>query len=72
MAYKAKADFPDIDFEKSIMVGDSESDMLFGSNAGMKTVFIGHKSSLTKVIPDAVFPNLLSFAKSIKIKSFSK
>lgn len=36
MALKAKAEFPDIDFAKSIMVGDSESDMEFGRNCCMK------------------------------------
>lgn len=41
MALEAKKDFPLVDFSKSIMVGDSSSDILFGKNAGMKTVFIG-------------------------------
>lgn len=40
MALQAKKDFPEIDFSTSIMVGDSLSDMEFGKNAGMKTVFI--------------------------------
>jgi len=40
MAMKAVADFPDIILEKSIMIGDSLSDIEFGINAGMKTVFI--------------------------------
>jgi histidinol-phosphate phosphatase family protein len=40
MGMKAKADFPEIDFKKSIMVGDSDSDILFGKNLGMKTVRI--------------------------------
>lgn len=41
MALSAKAEFPEIDFEKSIMVGDSGSDIEFGRKLGMKTVFIG-------------------------------
>ncbi len=40
MALDAKKDFPEIDFSKSIIIGDSMSDMEFGRNAGMKTVFI--------------------------------
>jgi histidinol-phosphate phosphatase family protein len=36
MALQAKQDFPDIDFSKSIMVGDSESDKIFAQKAGMK------------------------------------
>lgn len=38
MALDAKRDFPDIDFSKSIMIGDTMSDMKFGKNAGMYTV----------------------------------
>ena len=40
MALQAKNDFPDVNFAKSIMIGDSKSDMVFGKNAGMTTVFI--------------------------------
>ncbi len=40
MALQAKNKFPNIDFSQAIMVGDSFSDMEFGRNAGMKTVFI--------------------------------
>jgi histidinol-phosphate phosphatase family protein len=40
MAIQAKEEFPQINFEKSMMVGDSMSDMAFGRKAGMKTVFI--------------------------------
>jgi D-glycero-D-manno-heptose 1,7-bisphosphate phosphatase len=38
MALKAKEEFPSIDFERSIMVGDSDSDIEFGKRLGMKTV----------------------------------
>lgn len=40
MALMAQQDFPDVDFSKSIMVGDTDSDILFGKNLGMKTVRI--------------------------------
>lgn len=40
MALRAKNDFPDIDFSKSVMIGDSTSDILFGKRLGMETVFI--------------------------------
>jgi len=40
MALWAKRDFPDIDFKKSIMIGDSPSDLKFGINKGMKTFLI--------------------------------
>lgn len=41
MALQAKKDFPEIDFSKSVMVGDSASDMEFGKALGMLTVFAG-------------------------------
>jgi len=40
MALQAQKNFPGVDFSKSIMIGDSNSDMAFGKNAGMKTIFI--------------------------------
>lgn len=40
MALQAQKDFPTVDFSKSIMVGDTDSDILFGTNLGMKTVRI--------------------------------
>jgi len=69
MAAEAKADFPDIDFSKSIMIGNNISDMEFGRNAGMHTIFLttthpdhaGHKASI-----DLVFDSLYSFAKALQ------
>lgn len=43
MALKAKEEFPEIDFSKSIMVGDSGSDLDFAANAGMFAVFVGEE-----------------------------
>lgn len=40
MAEMAKREFPEIDFSKSIMVGDTDGDIQFGKNLGMKTVLI--------------------------------
>jgi len=40
MAFNAKEEFPEVDFSKSIMIGDSVSDIGFGKNAGMITVQI--------------------------------
>lgn len=40
MAEQAKRDFPEIDFAKSIMIGDTPSDIEFGKRAGMRTVFV--------------------------------
>jgi D-glycero-D-manno-heptose 1,7-bisphosphate phosphatase len=44
MALKAQAGFPAIDFQTSIMVGDSVSDLEFGQNLGMHTVLIEGKN----------------------------
>ena len=38
MFLQAKQDFPDIDIHKSLMLGDSESDMRFAKNVGMKAI----------------------------------
>jgi len=40
MALQAQKDYPNIDFKKSIMVGDTLSDMQFGKRLGMTTVLI--------------------------------
>lgn len=68
MAFQAKADFPAIDLTKSIMVGNKPSDMLFGRNAGLFTVFTATTN------PDVAFPHpdidfrfdsLADFAKAL-------
>jgi histidinol-phosphate phosphatase family protein len=51
MALAAQADFPSIDFCRSLMVGNNISDMEFGKNAGMYTVF------LTTTRPDQPLPH---------------
>jgi D-glycero-D-manno-heptose 1,7-bisphosphate phosphatase len=40
MALLAKLDYPHIDFTKSIMIGNKLSDMIFGRNAGMFTIYV--------------------------------
>ena len=40
MAFSAKKDFPGIDLDRSIIAGNKPSDMLFGKNAGMYSVYI--------------------------------
>lgn len=46
MALQAKEDFPEIDFGKSVMIGDSESDMEFGRRLGMKCILVGEETLL--------------------------
>lgn len=68
MALKAKEDFPHIDFNKSIIVGDSMSDMEFGRNAGMKTVYISDTVKQDVMI-DFNFKSLIYFAHTLSIKA---
>lgn len=66
MALKAKMEFPNVDFHKSVMVGDSESDIIFGKKTGMKTVFIQTQSKkLDSVEADFSFASLEEFAKTL-------
>ena len=67
MGLKARQDFKEISFKKSIMAGDSFSDMLFGKRLGMNTVLIGERT-LAREHPnlvDLVYPDLITFARSI-------
>jgi D-glycero-D-manno-heptose 1,7-bisphosphate phosphatase len=65
MGLQAAKDFTDIDLSKAIMVGNTLSDMHFGRNLGIKTVFLTttrpevdtHDESI-----DAVYPSLIAFA----------
>jgi D-glycero-D-manno-heptose 1,7-bisphosphate phosphatase len=62
MALQAKAEFPEIDFSKSIMVGDSESDIVFGNTLGMFTVFIsGQNQQPENTKADMVLGSLKEF-----------
>jgi D-glycero-D-manno-heptose 1,7-bisphosphate phosphatase len=66
MAEWAKRDFPEIDFSKSIMAGDTLSDLQFGRNVGMKTVYIdSNASSLPKPEYDLKFSSLIEFADAM-------
>lgn len=40
MALAAKRDFPDIDFSRSLMIGDSPSDELFAQRTGMAFLYV--------------------------------
>jgi len=50
LALKAQKQFPEIDFRKSIMVGDTESDMTFGKNIGMLTILVGEETVSSEVV----------------------
>lgn len=68
MAFQAQRDFPEIDFNRSIFVGNSKSDILFGNKLGMFTVLVGDKyeqSHIIYKIINAFHENLAKFADSI-------
>ncbi len=62
MAYEAKRAFPNIDFSKSIMVGDTNTDLQFGKRLGMKTILIESKE-IVKEVPDLRLSNLSELSK---------
>ncbi len=64
MGLQAKTDFPEIDFTKSIIVGDSLSDMEFGRSLGLKTVFISDKKTDNSTI-DFNFKSLIEFSNTL-------
>ena len=68
MAFQAKAMFPHINFSTSIMVGNRMSDMEFGKNAGLHTVFLSTTHPETPFPNEKIdlrFDNLLSFTQAI-------
>ena len=66
MAIQAKTDFPEIDFSRSVMVGNTLSDMNFAKNLGMKSVFIPSTQ------PHQPFPHPLMDARCNSLLDFSE
>ena len=68
MALEAQHDFPEIDLSKSVIVGNSISDMDFGRNAGMKTIFIDEKKKflgLKTDVMDELYNSISDWTKSL-------
>ncbi len=68
MALQAREDFPQIDFRKSVMVGNSMSDMEFGKKLAMHTVFLTTKHEpleLPNDLVDEQYPSLLAWARTL-------
>jgi histidinol-phosphate phosphatase family protein len=66
MALQAKKEFSTLCFNRSVMAGDSISDMVFGKNLGMTTVFISDdlkqcRENFNRI--DYCFPSLYEFAQ---------
>ena len=64
MANMAKMEYPEIDFKHSIMVGDTDSDILFGKNVDMFTVRIKTAEPIG-VEADLTVGSLYEFLKQI-------
>lgn len=65
MAFQAREKFPEIDLTKSVMIGNTLSDMHFGRNIGAVTIFLPTtrpEVSLSDDAIDMVFPSLYDAA----------
>ena len=67
MALQAKAEFPEIDLSKSIMMGNMPNDMKFGRNFGAYTVYLPTRAEETPhpLSVASQYKYLLSFAKDL-------
>jgi histidinol-phosphate phosphatase family protein len=69
MAFQAQRDFPDIDFNRSVMVGDQPGDIAFGKNLGMTTVWIPNEPGMVweekDFSPDLRFSGLKAYADNL-------
>lgn len=65
MALQSQKDFDGVVFKRSMMVGDSDTDILFGKRAGMKTVRITAGKRLKKPLADFEFDDLIGFSNSL-------
>lgn len=64
MALLAKLEFPEIEFGRSVMVGDTDTDIEFGRKLGMKTVRIQTEEPIG-VEADLTVGSLEAFAKIV-------
>jgi histidinol-phosphate phosphatase family protein len=64
MALEAQRQFPEIDFSRSVMVGDTDSDIRFGKQLGMKTVLVDSKE-VTEEVPDLSVNSLLELMNNL-------
>lgn len=64
MALEAKLKYPELDFSKCLMVGDTDSDIRFGKGLGMKTVLVESKEE-TQEIPDLKVKSLIDLMNKL-------
>ncbi len=68
MGLQAVKDIPTINLAKALMIGNTLSDMNFGKNLGISTIFLPTtrpEVDLNDEHIDAVFPSLISFASTL-------
>ena len=68
MGLQAVKDFPTINLTKALMIGNTLSDMNFGRNLGINTIFLPTtrpEVDLEDAAIDAVYPSLIAFAEKL-------
>ena len=68
MGLQAMKDFPIINSTKALMIGNTISDMQFGRNLGVHTIFLPTtrpEVDLKDRAIDAVYPSLIAFAEKL-------
>ncbi len=68
MGLQAVKDIPTINLTKALMIGNTFSDMQFGKNMGIQTIFLPTtrpEVDLKNGTIDAVYPSLISFAREL-------
>ena len=68
MAFQAQQDFEGVQFKSCLMIGDSQSDIDFGHQLGMKTLWVNTKNSasLAPINYDYEISGLSEFASILK------
>lgn len=72
MGLQAAKDYPDVDLTRAIMIGNTISDMQFGRNLGIHTIFLPSTRpdvDLSDPQIDAVYGSLSAFAADLKNSS---
>lgn len=72
MALQAKKDFSEIDFGKSIMIGDSKGDLILGRSIGMKTILLLNGNVVSQDIinyADEVYETLPEWFKHFELST---
>ncbi len=65
MAFLAKEKFPEINFRKSIMIGDTTSDIEFGRACEMYTILIKSAEKYTGYKPDLTVDSIKNFIEML-------